>query len=284
MTGGRLVVETMDGDVHEGRSDLRNLFLQYAPAADFDVTTRVAVKPEQDYEQAGLYLWQDHNHFVKLAVVYAGQIRELGSAEAVLGDPQDPYTQALLASIPSLHAQQAPAFLRGAPPDLRMTMPGCRFQPRCPHAFEPCDRAEPPLVEAHPGQWARCWLHRSSLCQYSSAQLDPSLARHAVNPSLEARRRHPCLRRSRKGKGRPVRWKQVGVTLNISQRLGFRPVPRPGSVGTGLLRRDPCQGSGQPRSSEPFPASCLSVPSVATALQCTRLDSATRSCSPGSHC
>jgi beta-xylosidase len=75
MTGGRLVVETMDGDVHEGRSDLRNLFLQYAPLGDFDVTTRVAVKPEQDYEQAGLYLWQDHNHFVKLAVVYAGGVR-----------------------------------------------------------------------------------------------------------------------------------------------------------------------------------------------------------------
>jgi oligopeptide/dipeptide ABC transporter ATP-binding protein len=95
----------------------------------------------------------------RLAVVYAGQIRELGSAEAVLGDPQDPYTQALLASIPSLHAPQPPSFLRGAPPDLRSAMAGCRFQPRCPLAFEPCDQAPPPLIEARPDQWARCWLH-----------------------------------------------------------------------------------------------------------------------------
>jgi len=98
----------------------------------------------------------------RLAVVYAGQIRELGRAEAVLGSPQDPYTQALLASIPSLYAERAPAFLRGAPPDMRVTPPGCRFQQRCALAFEPCDKLPPPLVEPRPGQWARCWLHDGS--------------------------------------------------------------------------------------------------------------------------
>jgi oligopeptide/dipeptide ABC transporter ATP-binding protein len=95
----------------------------------------------------------------RLAVVYAGQIRELGSAEDVLREPQDPYTRSLLGSIPSLHADLAPTFLRGAPPDLRVALPGCRFQPRCPEAFEPCDQAPPPLAEAGPGQWARCWQH-----------------------------------------------------------------------------------------------------------------------------
>ena len=73
----------------------------------------------------------------RIAVVYAGQVRELGSADDVLVAPQDPYSERLLASIPSLHDERPPAFLRGAPPDPRDELPGCRFQPRCPVAFEP---------------------------------------------------------------------------------------------------------------------------------------------------
>lgn len=95
----------------------------------------------------------------RIAVMYAGQVRELGSADDVLTNPQDPYTQRLLASIPGLHDEHPPAFLRGVPPDLRDGMPGCRFQPRCPLAFQPCASEPPPLIETRPGQWARCWLH-----------------------------------------------------------------------------------------------------------------------------
>ncbi|MFV2063481.1 MAG: ABC transporter ATP-binding protein [Chloroflexota bacterium] len=94
-----------------------------------------------------------------IAVVYAGQVREYGSAEDVLTAAQDPYTQRLLASIPNLHDEQPPDFLPGVPPDLRDPMPGCRFESRCPVAFEPCDQAPPPLVEVRSGQWSRCWLH-----------------------------------------------------------------------------------------------------------------------------
>jgi oligopeptide/dipeptide ABC transporter ATP-binding protein len=97
----------------------------------------------------------------RIAVVYAGQIREIGSAEDVLRHPQDPYTQRLLASIPRLHEPQAPAFLPGAPPDLRDELPGCRFVARCPVAFEPCPHRPPPLFEPRPGQLARCWHHAS---------------------------------------------------------------------------------------------------------------------------
>lgn len=93
-----------------------------------------------------------------IAVVYAGQVRELGNAECVLGSPADPYTQRLLASIPSLHEATPPDFLRGAPPDLREPISGCRFAARCPLVYEPCDEP-PPYLEVGDGHHARCWRH-----------------------------------------------------------------------------------------------------------------------------
>jgi oligopeptide/dipeptide ABC transporter ATP-binding protein len=95
----------------------------------------------------------------RIAVVYAGQVREWGTADDVLGHPHDPYTRGLLGSIPSLHRAQMPTFLPGAPPDPHAPPPGCRFQPRCPSAFEPCAVTPPPLREVRPGQQARCWLY-----------------------------------------------------------------------------------------------------------------------------
>jgi oligopeptide/dipeptide ABC transporter ATP-binding protein len=92
----------------------------------------------------------------RIAVVYAGQLRELGSAEAVIGDARDPYTERLMASIPRLYADSPPGFLPGAPPDLRRPPEGCRFAARCPVAFERCVEP-PPLVEVRPGHVARCW-------------------------------------------------------------------------------------------------------------------------------
>ncbi|MER3479779.1 MAG: dipeptide/oligopeptide/nickel ABC transporter ATP-binding protein [Meiothermus sp.] len=94
----------------------------------------------------------------RVAVVYGGQIRELGSLEGLLERPLDPYTQGLLASIPRLHSDRMPAFLPGAPPDLVSPPPGCRFLPRCPKAFARCPQP-PALVEVEPGHLARCWLY-----------------------------------------------------------------------------------------------------------------------------
>jgi oligopeptide/dipeptide ABC transporter ATP-binding protein len=91
-----------------------------------------------------------------VAVVYAGQVRELGTAEDVLRSPADPYTRRLLASIPSLHDPTPPTFLPGAPPDLREDIAGCRFAARCPVIYEPC-HDPPPLYDLSGGHHARCW-------------------------------------------------------------------------------------------------------------------------------
>ena len=77
----------------------------------------------------------------RIAVVYAGQLRELGSAEDVLATPRDPYTQRLLASIPRLHGDEAPGFLPGAPPDLRTPPAGLPVRGPLPAGLRALRRA-----------------------------------------------------------------------------------------------------------------------------------------------
>jgi oligopeptide/dipeptide ABC transporter ATP-binding protein len=94
----------------------------------------------------------------ELAVMYAGELVERGSAEKVLTTPAHPYTQKLLASIPRLHADRKPEFIPGAPPDLRNPPAGCRFHPRCPYVMERCRHEPPPTVYPEISHQVRCWL------------------------------------------------------------------------------------------------------------------------------
>ena len=93
-----------------------------------------------------------------IGVMYAGQMVEVGPAEQVLTAPQHPYTQKLLASIPSLTSDSRPEFISGTPPDLADPPPGCRFHPRCPYAFDRCPQEMPTLFTVGPNHEARCWL------------------------------------------------------------------------------------------------------------------------------
>jgi oligopeptide/dipeptide ABC transporter ATP-binding protein len=93
-----------------------------------------------------------------LAVVYAGELVEVGSAEQMLSAPAHPYSQKLLGSIPRLHDTQMPEFIPGSPPDLRQPPQGCRFHLRCPQVFERCRIETPPEFYPQEGQKARCWL------------------------------------------------------------------------------------------------------------------------------
>ncbi len=94
----------------------------------------------------------------QLAVVYAGQLAEIGAAEQVLQAPAHPYARKLLASIPRLQDGVLPEFIPGAPPDLRDLPDGCRFQSRCDRTWELCQQPPPPLP-APTGQTTWCWLH-----------------------------------------------------------------------------------------------------------------------------
>jgi oligopeptide transport system ATP-binding protein len=95
----------------------------------------------------------------KVSVIYAGLVMEGASVTAIFQKPLHPYTQALLASVPSLEYQpERLATITGSPPNLTQPVTACPFAPRCKYRFEPCDQM-PPLLEVEPGHKVACWLH-----------------------------------------------------------------------------------------------------------------------------
>jgi len=94
----------------------------------------------------------------RLSVMYAGRLIEVSPVRDIFTQPLHPYTEMLIASLPSLE-QKGP--FRGIPgliPLLRDLPPGCAFHPRCPHAVDRCRVEEPRLREIRPAGWAACHL------------------------------------------------------------------------------------------------------------------------------
>ena len=95
-----------------------------------------------------------------IAVMYAGRIVETGTVEEVLLRPQHPYTQGLLSSIPAVKKRgQALSVIKGVVPNPFRMPPGCKFQPRCPWAWDRCAQDEPGLISTASGATSRCFLH-----------------------------------------------------------------------------------------------------------------------------
>jgi peptide/nickel transport system ATP-binding protein len=95
----------------------------------------------------------------RVAVMYAGRIAEIGPVAAVIRQPAHPYTDGLMASIPSLeHRVNRLRQIDGAMPRLDAIPSGCRFHPRCPLVFDRCPDEQPELLAAGATR-AACWLH-----------------------------------------------------------------------------------------------------------------------------
>jgi oligopeptide/dipeptide ABC transporter ATP-binding protein len=94
-----------------------------------------------------------------IAVMYAGRVVETGTVDEVLLRPKHPYTQGLLNSIPGekKRGKELTAISGVVPNPFRMP-PGCKFEPRCPYAWDRCQE-EPGLIQVGgPDRRARCWL------------------------------------------------------------------------------------------------------------------------------
>jgi peptide/nickel transport system ATP-binding protein len=77
----------------------------------------------------------------RIAVMYAGEIVELGTTQQIIFDPRHPYTQALMGAMLSAEPgqkQKKPVAIEGAPPNLANPITGCRFAPRCPKVQPEC--------------------------------------------------------------------------------------------------------------------------------------------------
>ena len=97
----------------------------------------------------------------RVAVMYLGKIVEIGSRREIFGTPSHPYTRALLSAIPVPDPRDPGKriILRGEIPSPLRPPAGCKFNTRCPLAFERCRREEPALRPSGPnGQMAACHL------------------------------------------------------------------------------------------------------------------------------
>jgi oligopeptide/dipeptide ABC transporter ATP-binding protein len=140
------------------------------PTTALDVTIQAQILElldnlRADFDSSVILITHDLGVVAEVAdeiiVMYAGRVVERGSKRDVFYDPQHPYTWGLLGSIPRLDRPKPKKLhsIEGTPPSLINLPRGCKFRPRCPHAFEKCQE-EPELknrVEAR-GHLDRCWL------------------------------------------------------------------------------------------------------------------------------
>lgn len=93
-----------------------------------------------------------------VGIMYAGKLVEIGPVEAIFENPQHPYTQLLIQSLPSFNKKLGFHGIPGLPPTLLILPVGCSFNPRCPFVMDTCKLDEPVLREVLPGQQASCHL------------------------------------------------------------------------------------------------------------------------------
>jgi peptide/nickel transport system ATP-binding protein len=144
------------------------LLIMDEPTTALDVTVEAAVLDliamlRREFDTAIMYI--THNLGVvarvssRVGVMYAGEMVERATVEAIYKNPRHPYTQGLIRCVPKLGADKASSVLypirgRVPPPNSRPT--GCVFGPRCDYFRDRCREERPELREITPGSWVRC--------------------------------------------------------------------------------------------------------------------------------
>jgi oligopeptide transport system ATP-binding protein len=139
------------------------------PTSALDVSVQAQIinlLQQLQHELKLTYLFITHDLSVvqhisdRIAVMYLGKVVELSDTDTIFENPQHPYTQALLASAPSLDPEfrRERIILAGGVPDPANPPSGCRFHPRCPIAIDKCAELEPKLKTTEDGHMAACHL------------------------------------------------------------------------------------------------------------------------------
>jgi oligopeptide transport system ATP-binding protein len=94
----------------------------------------------------------------RVLVMYAGQIVEEALVNDLYANPQHPYTEGLLGSLPRLDQKGLELVnIKGQPPNLYAVATSCPFAPRCPYVYDKCREENPPLMEIGNGRKTACW-------------------------------------------------------------------------------------------------------------------------------
>ena len=138
------------------------------PTTALDVTIQAQILElikamQKKYDLTTIYITHDlgvvANVADRIAVMYAGDIVELGTCDEVFYDPRHPCTWALLSSLPQLGTKDEPLYsIQGTPPNLFHEVKGDAFAPRNPKALKIDFVERPPFFEVTPTHYARTWL------------------------------------------------------------------------------------------------------------------------------
>jgi oligopeptide/dipeptide ABC transporter ATP-binding protein len=144
------------------------LLIADEPTTALDVTIQAQIlrlmdKLKEEFSASVLLITHDLGVIAQqcqnVAVMYAGEIVEIGSVEAIFEKPLHPYTVGLNRAIPRLDVDtEKLEIIEGTVPDLIVIPPGCRFNPRCSYVMNICREKHPPITERENDHFSRCWL------------------------------------------------------------------------------------------------------------------------------
>lgn len=144
------------------------LLIADEPTTALDVTIQAQILDlmkslKEKYKTSILLITHDLGVIAELcdrvAVMYSGNIVEYAKAEELFKNPSHPYTQGLLAAIPSKKLKEEKLqTIRGMVPNLIYPPSGCRFHPRCDSRMEVCDKIKPNLNEIRKNYFVACHL------------------------------------------------------------------------------------------------------------------------------
>ena len=122
-----------------------------------------ATEMKSEFGISFLYITHDLSTAYQISddiyILYLGSVMEKGDIEAVMQDPQHPYTQGLLGSLPRLEGRTAERLtnIKGQPPNLLSAPESCPFAPRCLYVFERCLEENPAILPISSIHEVACW-------------------------------------------------------------------------------------------------------------------------------